>query len=456
MRIVVVGAGKVGITLTGILSKEGHDITIIDCSSQVLNETQEMLDVAVVEGNGVLPEVQQAAGADRSDLLIAASPSDEINMLCCLVAKKLGCRSTVARVRNPEYDQQLDFLKEDMGLSFSINPEKTAAKEIFQILQYPSFLKRDSFARGLVELVEVKIKGSSDLVGKRLDSLGNMWNVNALICAAERDGEVYIPSGSYTIEAEDKITVAVETAQLDKLMETLKISQKRIKHVMIIGGSRISEYLASMLIDEGIKVTLFEMDKARCEELSVDLPKALVINGDGADENLLYSEGLRTADAMVTLTGIDEENIITSLLASHIGVPKTVTKLNRLDNMGILKNLGLDTVVSPKHLTANEIVRFVRTVGVEDGAKMDTFYRIADGRVESIGFTVPENAGFLDIPLYQLKLKPNTLLASIIRGGRVLIPKGSTTMKAGDSVVIVTLAGSHKISSLKDIFTVKY
>ncbi len=456
MRIVVVGAGKVGVTLTGILSKEGHDITIIDSSSQVLNETQEMLDVAVVEGNGALLEAQQAAGVEKSDLMIAATPSDEINMLCCLVAKKLGCRSTVARVRNPEYDQQLDFLKEDMGLSFAINPEKTAAKEIFQILQYPSFLKRDSFARGLVELVEVRIKGNSELIGKRLDSLGDMWKVNALICAAERDGEVYIPSGSYTFEADDKITVAVETAQLDKLLDTLKIPQKKIKHVMIIGGSRISEYLALMLIDEGIRVTLFEMDKNRCEELSVELPKALIINGNGAEENLLYSEGLLTTDAMVTLTGIDEENIITSLLASRMGVRKTVTKLNRLDNIGMLSDLGLDTMISPKHLTANEIVRFVRTMGVEDGAKMDTFYRIADGRVESIGFTVPADAGYLDTPLYKLKLKPNTLLASIIRNGRVMIPKGSTTMKAGDSVVIVTFAGAHKISSLKDIFTVKY
>jgi len=456
MRIVVVGAGKVGVTLTGILSKEGHDITIIDNQTQILNETQELLDVAVVEGNGVLVEVQQAAGVDKSDLLIAATPSDEINMLCCFVAKKLGCQSTVARVRNPEYDQQLDYLKEDMGLSFSINPEKTAAKEIYNILQYPSFLKRDSFAKGLVELVEVRIKGGSAFIGKRLDSLGDMWKVNALICAAERDGNVYIPSGSYVLQEDDKITVAVEKAQIVKLVETLKIPIKKTRHVMIIGGSRISEYLASLLLDDGIDVTIFEMDKVRCEELSVNLPNALIIKGDGTDENLLSAEGIHSIDAMVTLTGIDEENIITSLLASHMGVPKTITKLNRLDYTGVFSNIGLDTIVSPKQLTANEIVRFVRTVGVEDGAKMDTFYRIADGKVESIGFTVPADAGYVDIPLYKLKLKPNTLLASIIRDGTVMIPKGSTCMKPGDSVVIVTLSGNHKISSLKDIFEANY
>jgi len=452
MRIVVVGAGKVGVTLTNILSGEGHDITIIDNKGEVLNETQEMLDVAVVEGNGFLVEVQRAAGVDQSDMLIAATSSDEINMLCCFMARKLGCKSTVARVRNPEYDQQLNFLKEDMGLSFSINPEKNAAREIYHILQFPSFLKRDSFAGGLVELVEVKIKEDSSFVGKRLDQLSDVWKINALICAAERGGDVYIPSGSFTINADDKITVAVERAKLLRLVNTLKIQHKKIKHVIIVGGGRIAEYLAEMLLDNSINVTVIEKDRERCNELSVALPHALVINGDGADEHMLHEEGIERTDALVTLTGIDEENIVVSLLANHLGVSKIVTKLNRIDYTDIFSNMGLDTIVSPKQLTANEIVRFVRTIGVGDSNKMDTFYRIADGKVESIGFTVADNADYTNIPLRELRLRPNTLIASIVRNGKVMIPNGSAYMQPGDGVVIVTLADAEKILSLDDVF----
>ena len=452
MRIVVVGAGKVGVTLTNILSGEGHAITIIDNKGEVLNETQEMLDVAVVEGNGFLVEVQRAAGVDQSDMLIAATSSDEINMLCCFMARKLGCKSTVARVRNPEYDQQLNFLKEDMGLSFSINPEKNAAREIYHILQFPSFLKRDSFAGGLVELVEVKIKEDSSFVGKRLDQLSDVWKINALICAAERGGDVYIPSGSFTINADDKITVAVERAKLLRLVNTLKIQHKKIKHVIIVGGGRIAEYLAEMLLDNSINVTVIEKDRERCNELSVALPHALVINGDGADEHMLHEEGIERTDALVTLTGIDEENIVVSLLANHLGVSKIVTKLNRIDYTDIFSNMGHDTIVSPKQLTANEIVRFVRTIGVGDSNKMDTFYRIADGKVESIGFTVADNANYTNIPLRELRLRPNTLIASIVRNGKVMIPNGSAYMQPGDGVVIVTLADAEKILSLDDVF----
>ncbi|MBQ4539462.1 MAG: Trk system potassium transporter TrkA [Oscillospiraceae bacterium] len=452
MRIVVVGAGKVGVTLTNILSGEGHDVTIIDNKNEVLNETQEMLDVAVVEGNGFLVEVQRAAGVDKCDLLIAATSSDEINMLSCFIARKLGCKSTVARVRNPEYDQQLSFLKEDMGLSFSINPEKNAAREIYHILQFPSFLKRDSFSGGLVELVEVKIKEDSAFVGKRLDQLGEIWKINALVCAAERGGEVYIPSGSFTINADDKITFAIERAKLIRLVNTLKIKHKKIKHVIIVGGGRIAEYLAEMLLENAINVTIIEKDRARCEELSVTLPNALIINGDGADEHTLHEEGIERTDALVTLTGIDEENIVVSLLANHLGVSKTVTKLNRIDYTDIFANMGLDTIVSPKQLTANEIVRFVRTVGVGADSKMDNFYRIADGKVESIGFTVADDVSYLNIPLKNLRLRPNTLIASIVRNGKVMIPNGSAYMQPGDGVVVVTLADVQKISSLDDIF----
>lgn len=457
MKIVVVGDGKVGHTLTKILSGEGHDVTIIDNNLNTLQETQESLDVAVVEGNGALVDVQLSAGAQHSDLLIAATSSDEINLLCCFVARKLGCKNTVARVRNPEYDQQLGFLKKDLGLSFSINPEKAAAKEIFSLLQFPSFLKRDSFAKGLVELVEIRLKPDNILVGRRLDNMSDIWNMNALICAVERDNEVYIPSGSFCLQAEDKITVAAETAQLVELISALKIAHKKIRQVMIIGGSRIAAYLAAGLIKANVNVTVIEEKKERCKALSEQLPKALIINGNGAEENVLYAEGIREMDAVVTLTGIDEENFVISMLANHIGVPKTITKMNRLEFIEAFSNIGIDTIVRPKLLTANEIVRYVRAVGAtESSGSVDTLYRIADGRVEALGFTVPERAGYLNISLADLQLKPNTLIASIIRANHVIIPNGTTCIRAGDNVVVVMRTQPAAVSSLNDIFATQY
>ena len=452
MKIVIVGDGKVGHTLTKILSGEGHAITIIDSNPGTLKATQELLDVAVVEGNGALVEVQMTAGVQHSDLLIAATSSDEINLLCCFIARKLGCENTVARVRNPEYDQQLDFLKEDLGLSFSINPEKAAAKEIFSLLQFPSFLKRDSFAKGLVELVEIRLKPDNILVGRRLDNMSDIWKMNALICAVERDSQVYIPSGSFCLEAEDKITVAAETAQLVELIGALKVAHKKVRQVMIIGGSRIAAYLAAALLKTNIGVTIIEQKQARCAELSELLPRALIIHGNGAEEDVLYAEGIRDMDAVVTLTGIDEENLVLSMLANHIGVPKTIAKMNRLEFTEALSNIGVDTIVRPKLLTANEIVRYVRAVGATEGGCVDTLYRMADGKVEALGFTVPEEAAYLNIPLADLELKSNTLMASIIRAGRVIIPNGSTCIQAGDNVVVLMRAQPQVVSSLNDIF----
>ncbi len=456
MKIVIVGDGKVGHTLTKILSGEGHDVTIIDSNLSTLKETQESLDVAVVEGNGALVDVQLAAGVQHSDLLIAATSSDEINLLCCFVARKLGCKNTVARVRNPEYDQQLGFLKEDLGLSFSINPEKAAAKEIFSLLQFPSFLKRDSFAKGLVELVEIRLKPDNILVGRRLDGMSDIWKMNALICAVERDNQVYIPSGSFCLQADDKITVAAETAQLIELINALNIAHKKVRQVMIIGGSRIAAYLAARLLKNNVDVTIIEQKKERCAELSELLPKALIIHGNGAAEDVLYAEGIRDMDAVVTLTGIDEENLVLAMLANHIGVPKTITKMNHLEFIEAFSNIGVDTIVRPKLLTANEIVRYVRAVGAIEGGCVDTLYRMADGKVEALGFTVPEGAGYLNIPLVTLELKSNTLIASIIRGNQVIIPNGATCIKAGDNVVVVMRAQPEAVSSLNNIFAVRY
>jgi len=362
MKIVIVGDGKVGYTLTKQLSQEGHDVVVIDSNRRVLLESQEVLDVAVVSGNGVSVEVQREAGVESADLLIAATSGDETNLLCCIVAKKLGCHRTIARVRNPEYDQQIRFLKDELGLSMVINPEKAAALEIFRLLQFPAFLKRDSFAKGSVELVELKLKENNPLAGKRLSQFRVIANVNALVCAVEREGEITIPKGDFTLMAGDKITIAADAADLVRLIKNLGVYAPKAQRVMIIGGSRTAKYLAQLLIKSKAKPTIIEKEMERCMELSQSLPDATVIHGNGTEQQLLISEGIRTVDAVVTLTGMDEENLIISMFANYLGVPKSVTKISRTEYNEVYASTGIESIVSPKLLTANEIVRYVRAM----------------------------------------------------------------------------------------------
>ncbi len=451
MKIVIVGDGKVGFTLTKLLSEEGHDLVIIDSNSAVLRESQEVLDVAVVTGNGACVEVQRNADVPHSDVLIAATSSDEINLLCCMVARKLGCRSTIARVRNPAYDAQLRLLKEELGLSLSINPERAAAREIFRILQLPSFLKRDSFAKGRVELVELRLKHDNALINKKLSELSGLGRLNALICAVDRDGEITIPSGSFELREGDKITIAADTAGLANLLRQLHVGVQKAQSVMIVGGSRIAEYLAAMLLRAHVHVTIIEKHRTRCEMLAEALPEALIIYGDGSQQELLLSEGIRQTDALVTLTGIDEENLIISMFGNYIGVPKTITKINRTEYSEVFADKGIDTIVSPKLLTADEIVSYVRAMSNTAGGSVVTLYRIAGGKAEAVEFFLKNDAPYLNVPLSQLALKPNILIASIIRARKVILPKGSDSMQKGDTVVVITPA-ERAISDLKDIF----
>jgi len=451
MKIVIVGDGKVGFTLTKLLSKEGHDLVVIDSNSAVLRESQEALDVAVVTGNGACVEVQRDADVQHSDVLIAATSSDEINLLCCMVARKLGCRSTIARVRNPAYDSQLRLLKEELGLSLSINPERAAAREIFRLLQFPSFLKRDSFAKGRVELVELKLKRDNILVNRKLSELSGFVRLNALICAVDRDGEITIPSGSFELHEADKITIAADAAELVNLLRQLNIGTQKTQSVMIVGGSRIAEYLSAMLLRAHVRVTIVEKSHARCEALAEALPEAMVIHGDGSQKDLLLSEGIRQTDALVTLTGMDEENLIISMFGNYIGVSKTITKINRTEYSEVFADKGIDTIVSPKLLTADEIVSYVRAMDNTAGGSVVTLYRIAGGGAEALEFFVKNDAPYLNIPLSRLALKPNILVASIIRARKVILPKGGDSMQKGDTVVVVT-PGEQVIYDLKDIF----
>lgn len=451
MKIVIVGDGKVGYTLTKRLSQEGHDIVVIDNNRSVLLQSQESLDVAVVDGNGASVEVQREAGVGSSDLLIAATSGDETNLLCCMVARKLGCRHTIARVRNPEYDQQTRFLKDELGLSMVVNPEKAAALEIFRLLQYPSFLKRDSFAKGSVELVELKIKENNVLANTRLDQFRMLANVNALVCAVDRGGTVTIPKGSFSLQVGDKLTIATDAGDLVRLVKNLGVYTPKAQHVMIIGGSRTAKYLAQRLIRSKVKLTIIEKEEKRCLELSESLPDATIVHGNGTVQELLIEEGIRKMDAVVTLTGMDEENLIVSMFADFIGVPKSVTKINRTEYNNVYENKGIDSIVSPKLLTTNEIIRYVRAMDDTTGGSVVTLYRIVDGKAEALEFSVKNDAPYIGIPLHKLRLKPDILIASIIRARRVIIPSGSDEIQKGDTVIIVTTA-DHTIAELRDIF----
>ncbi len=451
MKIVIVGDGKVGYTLTKELSQAGHDVVVIDSDQKVLQQSMEILDVFVVHGNGATLAVQQEAKVGESDLLIAATSGDELNLLCCVLAKKLGCRHTIARVRNPEYAKQLALLREELGLSMTINPERTAAHEIFRLLQFPSFLKRDTFCRGRAELVELKISEDSPLAGILLKDLLRVTGVSVLVCAVDRGGKVSIPVGDFRLEAGDKITVTAATTDLAKLMSNLHLDTQKVRDVILIGGGRVSSYLAKMLIKTGVRVKIIEQNMAKCEALSEELPEAIIICGDGTSQELLKIEGITEADAVIPLTNIDEENIIISMYADYMGVPKSITKISRVEYESIFRDRGLGSVVSPKLLTANEIVGYVRAMKQSTTSSMLSLYRLSDGHAEALEFVAKEGTPYLNVPFKDVQLKPNILVACIGRGDQILIPTGSNCIKAGDNVVVVTTA-EQPISTLDEIF----
>lgn len=451
MRIVVVGDGKVGYTLAQQLSKENHDVVVIDSNSEVLQHSLETLDIMVVNGNGASLEAQQEAGVDKSNLLIAVTSADEVNLLCCILARKMGCKHTIARVRNPEYIQQIRYLNEELGLSMIINPERSAAWEISRLLQFPSFINRDSFAKGMAELVELKIKPGSVLDGIMLGQMYEIAKVKVLVCAVERGEEVFVPKGSTTLKGGDSIVVTAATHDLAKLIKNLGIATQKIRNVMIVGGSRIAIYLTERLKRSGIEVKIIEKDAEKCKALSQCLPDALVIHGDGSIQDLLLSEGIREADAVVTLTNIDEENLVISMYANYMGVPKSITKINRIEYGVIFNNKGIDSVVSPKLISATEIVRYVRDMQNTTGGSVLTLHRIFDGKIDALEFKATEKTKYLDTPLRQLPLKDNILLVCINRAGKIIIPNGNEEIKQGDAVVIVT-PSERTISALNEIY----
>ncbi len=451
MKIIIAGDGKVGAMLTRQLSQEGYDVTLVDENPKVLESTEEMYDIMAVQGNCATMDVLEQAGAREADLIIAATSADEINILCCLTAHAMNRRiHTIARIRNPEYTDQIVRMKEAFPLSMTVNPDKQAAVEIGRLLKYPGFLKRETFAKSRVEIVELRVDEGSPLCNHALADLDSVVGCKVLICAVLRGGSAVIPDGNYTLHAGDLIFVTAPSYALAMLLKNLKIITHKVRRVMLCGGSRLSYYLAKELLEDGISVRLIEKDYERCELLSNMLPDAVVIQGDASDEQLLESEGLGECDALVTLTGLDELNIVTSLQGLIWHVPQIITKLGHMENSYILDKLPIGSTISPKELCCNTIVRYVRALRNQTGAAL-SLHKIADGQAEALEFSVDADTRHIGKPLKELHLKKNVLIVCITHGGRQEIPGGDSYYEEGDTVIIVT-SGDAVIYQLNDIY----
>ncbi|PWM36552.1 MAG: Trk system potassium transporter TrkA [Clostridiales bacterium] len=451
MRIIIVGLGKVGLALTAMLSREGHDLVVVDCDPVVLQNTQETFDVIGADGNGAALGVLREAGAEFADLIIAVTGADEINLLSCVTAKKLGCAHTIARVRNPEYVKQLSLLKEELGLSMVINPEDSAAREISHILQFPSFIKRESFAKGRVEIVGLKIRQGCTIIGKPLSELYRESKVKVLVCAVEREDEVFIPDGNFVIRAGDKIHVTAETNNLAGLIKYLGIPMQKVRDVVLIGGSKIAFYLARRLIVAGISVKIIEKEYERCVKLSEQLPRALVINGDGCAQKLLDEEINRKADAVVALLNIDEANLVVSMYLSGLGVPIIVAKIDRTEYMDVYKNFGLESIISPKGIICNDVLQYVRALCNSAESSVITLYRLVNDQVEALEFRAAKDTRYLGVPLAKAPIRKGVLIACLKRGSTIIFPSGDDSIQLGDTVIAVT-SGERTIGELNDIY----
>lgn len=441
MRIIIAGAGKIGRSVAAILSEEGHDITVIDRDGELINLLSNELDVICVEGSATNPETLREAGAARADLLMAATELDEVNMVCGISARKLGTQHVIARVRDPEYLNQSEFLREALGLSVIVNPDYECAKEISRILRFPSAVRVDAFSKGSAEIVEHRVAVGSRLDGMPLKSLTQQLGVRVLVGVVEREGEALIPNGDFILRAGDRLSITGSANELRRFFIACGAYQRPVRHAMLMGGSRIAVYLARMLLEVGMTVTVVERDRARCDQLCDLIPKARIVCGDATRSDVLMEDGISSADAFVALTSEDGDNIITSMYARKCGVPKIVAKVNREHFFDILEDSGLDSIVSPKYLVAQQLARYVRAMNNSLGSSMETLYRLADGQVEALEFRIGANSALVGIPLKDLRLKPNILISAVIRGKHSIIPNGTTTIQPGDHAVIVAKAG---------------
>lgn len=446
MNIIIVGCGTVGITLTEQLNKEGNNVTVVDLSAEKLKAIGSQNDVLTVLGNGATFATQRAAGIDKADLLIAVTDSDELNLLCCMVAKKTGNCQTIARLRNPDFSSEADFLKNELGLAMVINPEYASAAEISRVLRFPSALRIDTFSKGRVELLKFKLPEESSLVGLSVREISTVLHCDVLICTVERGDEVFIANGDLVFCKNDIISLIAAPKKISEFFEKIDYKLQAVKNVVIAGGGKITQYLCEILERYPISVKIIERDRKLCDYLCTQYPDATIINGDFSDRELLLEAGIRSAGAFVSLSDQDEENILTSLYVKNVSEGKIITKIIRTDFDEILKPLDLNTVITPKSITSDMILRYVRSVEGSMGNNVETLYNIIRGKVEAAEFIIRGSSEITDTPLSELKFKENVLIASIIRNNKVIIPRGHDTINSGDNVIVVS-----KHLALRDI-----
>ena len=449
MKIIIVGCGKVGTTLAEQLNRENHDITLIDCDSEALQSISDSTDVMSVTGNGAVYQVQMEAGIKEADLLIATTNSDELNMLCCLIAKKAGNCHTIARIRNPEYSAEINYIREELNLSLAINPELAAAREIARLLRFPNAIKIELFAKGRIELLKFMIPKDSILDRMKVMDVVSRLKSNVLICAVERGDDVVIPDGNFEMRGGDKISFIAPHAGCADFFRKAGIENNTVNSAMFVGGGKLTVYLAKALADTKIKIKIIEQDEERCRILSELLPHAMIIHGDGSDQKLLLEEGIRQTEAFASLTGFDEENILLSLYAASQSRAKLITKVNKIAFENVINALNLGSVIYPKMLTADIILQYVRAMQNSMGSNIETLYKIVADKAEALEFRVRGDSPVLGIPLEKLRTRNNLLVACINRNGRIIMPRGKDTLEAGDTVIIVT---THTgLNDLKDI-----
>lgn len=449
MKIIIAGAGRIGGSTAENLSREGHDLSIIDISAETLEHISNDVDALCIEGNATSPDILNEAGAGSADLLLAVTEQDEVNMVCAVAAKNLGTKSVVARVRNPEYLGKSKFIENAFGISFIVNPEYECAMEIFRILKFPSAARVDTFSKGKIEIVEHRVFENGRLAGTALKDLRAQFKAEILVSLAERDGNVTIPNGDFVIEGRDKLSLTGNREELQKFFIETGAYQKPVKSVIIFGGNRTSIYLAQLLTASGISVSIIENNRSVCDEIYDIVPAARVICGDATKSEVLIEEGIKSKDAFVALTSDDGDNIITSIYAKHCGIGKVVTKVDHEHFAEVISSSDLDCFITPKEIIVSQLTRYVRAISNSAENAVLTLYKLSDGKAEAIEFEANSSSRCTGKPLKELRLKKNILIAGLIRGRETILPNGNTVIEPGDHVVIVSTAGI--IRELNDI-----
>ena len=437
MKIIIIGSGKVGFTLAKQLSGENHDLVLIDQRAEAMQVADNTLDILCLEGSGASIQILLEAGVRSADLVISVTGSDELNIVCCLIAKKLGARHTVARIRSPEYFREANLLKQEVGLNMIINPEYAAAQEISRLLRVPSAFSVETFARGLVELIGFPILESDGLAGLSLFEYNKRRSNGVLMCAVIRGSEVYVPNGRFVPQVGDKAYVIGSQREIARFFHTLGRDGNRIRAITVLGGSKIATYLTWAVEKVGMKVRIVEQDPVKCLSLSEKLPDSMILQGDGTDSAVIDAEGLLDTDAFIALTNRDEENLLMAMTAQRHGVKKVIAKMSRPNYIDMMRESGVDSIISPKDITANQISAYVRAMARSEGSAVENLYKPLGGAIEAVEFTATATTRFLDTPLKDLRLKPGMLVAAIAREGKIIIPDGSTSIRAGDKVIVM-------------------